>query len=122
MNKKMLLRSGLLLLICLPLSTFAAESLGDVAANVTASLSNIAKLISAASYVAGVGFALMGLLKFKAHKDQPQQVPLSQPIVLIAIAAGLIYMPSVIKMAGATMWGGNAQVAGIGDTTTVTGS
>ena len=107
---KIIFRAVLLFLICLPTLVFS-ETLGDVAGNVTQSLGNVAKLIVAGSYVAGIGFALMGLLKFKAHKDQPQQVPLSQPIVLIAIAACLIYLPSVIKMAGTTLWGENAQVA-----------
>jgi len=97
------------------LSDFAfagAQTLGGVAAQVTESMSNLAKLISAASYVAGVGFALMGMLKFKAHKDQPQQVPLSQPIVLLCISAGLIFLPSFIKTAGQTLFkGGQASNA-----------
>lgn len=80
------------------------ETLGDVAGHVTESMSNVTKLITAASYVAGVGFALMGMFKFKAHKDQPTQVPLSQPIVLLAIAAGLIFLPSVISTAGSTIF------------------
>ena len=114
MNKNNISVMGCLLFATLlPLSVFAGDSLGDVASNVTSSLSNVAKLINAASYVAGVAFALMGLLKFKAHKDQPQQIPLSQPIVLLAIAAGLVYLPSIIKTTGSTMWGGSAQVASV---------
>ena len=87
------------------------QSLGTVAGTITTSMTNVAKLITAASYVAGVGFALMGMLKFKAHKDNPQQVPLSQPIVLLAIAAGLVFLPSLIKSAGQTVWGGSAEGA-----------
>jgi intracellular multiplication protein IcmD len=97
----------LIALFCV--SNFAiagGESLGDVAGEVTKSMSNIAILITSASYVAGVGFALMGMLKFKAHKDQPQQVPLSQPIVLLCIAAGLVFLPSFIKTAGQTIFKG----------------
>lgn len=86
------------------------QTLGEVAANVTGSMTNVAKLITAASYVAGVGFALMGMFKFKAHKDQPTQVPLSQPIVLLAIAAGLLFLPSIITTAGSTIFGGSAQM------------
>ena len=91
-------------------SDFAlAETLGDVAANVTDSMTNVAKLITAASYVAGVGFALSGMMKFKAHKDNPTQVPLSQPIVLIAIAAGLIFLPSLISTSGETVFGSSGE-------------
>ena len=85
------------------------QNLGTVAQNITSTMQNVELLITAASYVAGVGFALMGLLKFKAHKDQPQQVPLSQPIVLLAIAAGLLFLPSLMTTAGATIFGSNAQ-------------
>lgn len=79
-------------------------SVGAVADTISGSMTGIAKLITATSYVAGVGFALMGMLKLKAHKDNPTQVPLSQPIVLLAIAAGLVFLPSLIKTAGKTVW------------------
>ncbi|MBS0286285.1 MAG: type IV secretion protein IcmD [Proteobacteria bacterium] len=79
--------------------------LGAVADNITGTMTSVAKLITAASYVAGIGFALMGMLKFKAHKDQPAQVPLSQPIVLLAIAAGLVFLPSLVTTAGSTVFG-----------------
>lgn len=94
-----------------------AKDLGGVADSVTGSMEGVAKLITAASYVAGVGFAMMGMLKFKAHKDNPTQVPLSQPIVLICIAAGLIFLPNLISTGGATMWGqdsGRADATGGG--------
>ncbi|MBS0290782.1 MAG: type IV secretion protein IcmD [Proteobacteria bacterium] len=81
------------------------QDLGAVASNITGAMTNVAKLITAASYVAGVGFALMGMLKFKAHKDQPAQVPLSQPIVLLCIAAGLVFLPSLITTTGSTVFG-----------------
>ncbi len=86
-------------------------SLGEVAGNVTKTMDNVAKLITAVSYVAGVGFAVMGMLKLKAHKDQPQQVPLSQPMVLLVIAAGLVFLPSLIKSTGATVWSSSAENA-----------
>jgi intracellular multiplication protein IcmD len=95
----------------------SGQSLGGVAGTITKSMDNVAKLITAASYVAGVGFALMGMLKFKAHKDNPTQVPLSQPIVLLAIAAGLVFLPSLISSAGSTVWesgGKSANTQGTG--------
>lgn len=90
------------------------QSLGDVASNVTDSMTNVGKLITAASYVAGVGFALMGMLKFKAHKDNPSQTPLSQPIVLLAIAAGLVFLPSLISTTGQTVWKGGERATSKG--------
>lgn len=83
----------------------SGQTIGGLADNVRATIGNIAQLLSAASYVCGVGFALAGMMKFKAHKDQPQQVPLSAPIVLLAVGAGLIFLPSIIDTTGTTIFG-----------------
>ncbi|MGE4349417.1 MAG: type IV secretion protein IcmD [Candidatus Berkiella sp.] len=87
------------------------QTLGDVAGNITKSMSGLARLITATSYVAGVGFAMMGMLKLKAHKDQPAQVPLGQPIMLLVIAVGLIFLPNLINTGGNTIWGDQANQA-----------
>lgn len=81
------------------------QAIGKVAYNISKNLANVGKLIVGASYVAGVGFAMMGLLKLKAHKDNPTQTPLSQPIVLLVIAAALVWLPSLISTGGSTIWG-----------------
>jgi intracellular multiplication protein IcmD len=67
-------------------------------------LSDLAKLITAGSYVAGMGFAIGAILKFKAHKDNPTQVPISMPIALIFIAAALIFAPSVYNGAANVLY------------------
>lgn len=87
------------------------QTLGSIAGNVTGTMGDVAKLITASSYVAGVAFALLGMFKFKAHKENPTQTPLSQPIVFIAIAAGLIFLPSIIGTAGGTIFGGSGKKA-----------
>jgi intracellular multiplication protein IcmD len=86
-------------------ATGGDASLGTVAQSIRGSMGDLASLITAASYVAGIGFAMMGMLKLKAHKDNPTQVPLSQPLVLLIIAAGLVFLPSIISTAGETIWG-----------------
>lgn len=98
----------LLFLLCNEAQASNSQTLGDVAKNITKSLSGLAKLITAASYVAGIGFAMMGMLKLKAHKDNPTQVPLGQPIILLVIATGLIFLPNLINTGGATVWGEQA--------------
>lgn len=112
MHNKSLLKLTLLitLLTCTTLVFAGAggQNLGNIADNIRNSLSMVAKLITSVSYVAGIAFALMGMLKFKSHKDNPTQVPLSQPIVLLAISAGLVYLPSLIGTGGATVFGANA--------------
>lgn len=93
-------------------ATTGDYSIGKASEEIRSSLGDVASLITAAAYVGGIGFAMMGMLKLKAHKDNPTQVPLSQPITLLVIAAGLVFMPSLIKTAGQTIWGDNKGAAG----------
>jgi len=92
------------------------STLGTLAANVVGTFSQIVSLITAISYVAGMGFALAGIMKFKSHRDNPQQVPLSAPIVLVIVAAALLFMPAILKTTGATIFGSQAG-NGVGQTT-----
>lgn len=66
------------------------------------SYGNIASLITAGSYVAGFGFALGAILKFKQHKDNPTQIPVGTPIALVFIAAALLFLPTLLPATGAT--------------------
>ena len=97
------------------------NSLGDVAATVTSSFANLAKMISAISYIAGFAFSIAGVFKLKQHKDNPQQIAVTIGITLIALGIGLIFMPSIFQMGGATLFGTNAQTAGVTGITTFTG-
>ena len=84
-------------------STSGGTTIGTVASTLTGSIASISKLIGAGSYVAGVALALAGMVKFKAHKDAPTQTKLSEPLVLLMVAAGLIFLPSVINSVGASL-------------------
>ena len=89
----------------------AISGIGGVAATATSNIANIARLITAASYVAGMAFAVGAIVKFKAHKDNPAQVPLGGPIVMLFVGAALIFIPSVYRVAGATLFGASGQAA-----------
>jgi hypothetical protein len=80
------------------------KDVGDVAAQMRHSLAGLAQLITAGSYVAGMGFAVAAIAKFKAHKDNPTQVPLSGPIVMLFVAAALIFAPAVFLSVGGTLY------------------
>ncbi len=88
------------------------NSLAGVAENITDSMSNVGKLISAGAYIAGMGFAVGAVMKFKAHKDNPQQIPIGTPIALIFIAAALIFLPNIFETTGETLFGSNAMKGG----------
>ena len=51
-------------------------------------------------------------MKFKAHKDNPTQVPIGTPIALSLIAALLLFLPSILGVAGETIFSNKAKTAG----------
>lgn len=111
-NLKWLSRFAWVMLL-LTLSQYASAATGDdigladVAQNITNGLKDLANLITAASFVMGFGFAAAAILKFKAHKDNPAQIPIGTPIALLFIAAALIYLPSMYGTIGETVFGEN---------------
>lgn len=113
MKKAVLL--GVVALTCLAAGTaaFAISGIGSVASNVTSNVAAIARLVTAAAYVAGMAFAVGAIVKFKAHKDNPTQIPIGQPIALLFVGAALIFIPTVFKVSGGTLFGASGQVAGV---------
>lgn len=117
LNQKLLITS-LILLSCVLLSSscFAQGSdmtIGGVASMIVKSFRNIARLITAASYLSGLGFAIGAIMKFKQHKDNPTQIPIGTPIALLFIASALLFLPSVLGTSGVTLFGpGGGTVAG----------
>lgn len=92
-------------------AAFAVSGIGSIATNVTGNFGAITRLITGASYVAGFAFAVGAVVKFKAHKDNPTQIPISQPIALLFVGAALIFIPAVFKTTGATLF--NTGISGV---------
>ncbi len=89
-------------------SAFAGSStwtIGDVASQITGSFEQLSKLITAGSYLAGLGFSIGAIMKFKQHKDNPTQIPVGTPIALLFIAGGLLFLPSILDVTSITMFG-----------------
>jgi intracellular multiplication protein IcmD len=93
-------------------SSVTGQGIGGVASQVTGNLTNVARLITAGAYVVGMAFAVGAIVKFKAHKDNPTQIPIGTPIALLFVAAALIFLPSVFKTSGSTLFGASGSVAG----------
>lgn len=91
----------------------AISGIGQVATNVTSNLRAVAKLITAGSYVAGMAFAVGAIAKFKQHKDNPTQIPLSTPIVLLFVGVALIFAPAIFQAAGGTLFKTSGSVGGV---------
>ncbi|KAF5271535.1 hypothetical protein FQR65_LT05155 [Abscondita terminalis] len=73
------------------------------------------------AYMAGIGFCMASMLKFKAHKDNPTQIPIGTPIALLFIGAALIFLPNIFRIAGYTVFGGTSGAGGVYGTTGLPG-
>jgi intracellular multiplication protein IcmD len=110
--------SWLFSLACFSLMVFVCQdaaagtdTIGSVASNITKTFANLTKLITAGSYLAGLGFSIGAIMKFKQHKDNPTQIPIGTPIALVFISAALLFLPSILDVTGATMFGTSAKTA-----------
>lgn len=115
-GSKSALKSFLSSVVCFGLfalisqDAMAATTIGTMASTITASFTSVAKLITAGSYIAGLGFAIGAIMKFKQHKDNPTQITIGQPIGMLFVAAALLFLPSILSVAGATMFGDSGGV------------
>lgn len=91
-----------------------SATIGSLAENITGSFTQLGQLILAISFVAGLGFTMAAIFKFKQHKDNPTQIPLGTPIAMLAIGIVLMFLPGIIKPAGTTIFGAGATTAGGG--------
>lgn len=96
-----------------PVFASGVHDIGAVADSVTNTFGKLAKLITATSYIAGLGFAIGAVLKFKQHKDNPTQIPIGTPVALLFVASALLFLPSILETAGGTLFGSHAKIAGV---------
>ena len=115
-RKYVILALGAFFCVCMAAEVYAvgqASGIAKVAEKVRGNLGAVARLITALSYVGGMAFAIGAIAKFKAHKDNPTQIPIGTPIALLFIGAALIFIPSIFSTAGGTLFGGSGVVGGI---------
>ena len=65
----------------------------EVSTNTMGPLTLAGRAIYGICYVAGAGFLLGGVLQYKYHRENPQQVRISTPIMLIAVGIVLCLLP-----------------------------
>lgn len=110
--KSALLCIGIGVTLSFTAEAMAGEHLGSVAKNIVSTFTDVARLISGLSYIAGIGFAIGAILKFKQHKDNPTQIPIGTPVALLFVAAALLFLPSILDVAGYTMFKSGGSVSG----------
>ena len=98
-------------------SASPVKTLGEMAQTITQSFDGLARLITAGAYMAGMGFIMASMLKFKAHKDNPTQIPIGTPIALLFVGSALMFLPHIFVIAGQTVFGDTSGAGGIYGTT-----
>lgn len=63
------------------------------------------EVVTGGSYIAGLAFSVGAVMKFKQHKDNPTQIPIGTPVALVAVAAALLFLPSVLSVTDYTVIG-----------------
>lgn len=108
--KRWILSSAAVIGATLVPSLAAAQTMGAIATSITAQVTSIGTLISVISFVLGVAVAIFGLMKFKAHGDNPNDPSnkLSTAWILVLVGAGLVAVPAVLNSGVATIFGASA--------------
>jgi len=104
--------AGIALLFMHGLAIGTSGDLSSIATSLTTQITTLANVLIIVAYVAGIGFALGGIMLFKSHKENAQQTPLSKCIIYIVIGACLLFLPTLISSTGTTIFGDSKQSAG----------
>lgn len=94
----------------------SVTNIDGLATNLANAFSGISKIVMGIAYVGGIGLVMAAIFKFKAHKDNPAQIPLGTPMVMLIVGAALIYMPTILKVVGDSVFGAGAKTGGTAGT------
>ncbi|WP_411840089.1 hypothetical protein [Paracoccus sp. ME4] len=88
----------------------SAQTVGSIASSLTTQTSLVGTLITVISFVLGVALAIAGLMKFRAHSQNPNDPSnkMSTAFVLMFAGAGLVAVPAVLGTGIATVFGSSA--------------
>ena len=94
--------------------SFAAKAttFGGMASSLNDNFSAISALMINTAYVAGIGFGISAIFKFKQHKDNPQQIPIGTPFALLAVSILLVFLPGLYTPAAKSIYGTTKGVSG----------
>ncbi len=77
---------------------FADISLGQAADNILVPLGALNQIIYTICYILGTAMLGGSLIQYKAHRDNPSNVRLTQPIMLLIIGLILIGIPYLVQV------------------------
>lgn len=90
---------------------FSDQTFVDVSNNIVSSSAGLTNMIALLCYIGGIGLAVAGLFKLKAHVDNPGQAPLKDAMIRLGIGGGLLALPFIVAaMQGTIAAGGQGGV------------
>lgn len=89
-----------------------ATTIAGMANNLKDQFKAIGELMTGTAYIAGIGFGISAVFKFKQHKDNPTQVPIGTPFALLAISVLLVFLPGLYKPAAKSIYGTTSNIGG----------
>lgn len=95
-------------------SSAHAQKAGELADELKSQFGQVGQAVVAGAFFIGIIMVITGLMKLKAAADNPNQVKYSDGLWRLAVGAGLIAIPAVTGILGATL--------GLGDTSSIQGA
>jgi hypothetical protein len=95
----------------LPVAAFAqARDVGGIATSLTTQTTQVATFVTVAAFVIGVGLAIAGLLKFRAHSQNPNDPSnkMSTAFMLVFVGAAMVAIPATLGSGILTVFGSGA--------------
>ena len=91
-----------------------AQTMGDVIYNTLDSSDELPFLLAAITYMAGLVFGVLGIIKLYEHVNDPRQTQLSEGIKRLLVGGALLALPIVVEAAYRTMKDDNINAITLG--------
>jgi intracellular multiplication protein IcmD len=82
-------------------TTIPGPSIGQMAQSVLVPVDIMTQLLYKIFYILGAVLVVGSGIQYKAHRDNPQQVPINRPIFLLIIGLVLLAVPFVAQLSSA---------------------
>lgn len=96
----------------------AVQDMGGVFEKLNTQATPLGDLIGSASFIFGAGIAIFGLLKARAHSQNPNDPSnkLSSAMMLIMVGAAMVAIPTLLGVGVGTLFGSGSDTSSIGGT------
>lgn len=78
-------------------TTGGGNNFSNVTDKLVGSSSKLPNLITTMAYIGGIGMGVAGIMKLKAHVDNPGQAPMKDGLIRLAAGGGLLSLPMIIE-------------------------